>query len=100
MLLIGKYKLEKADEMQFRLSEVQEGLTDKGNPKPDRFIGYYGYLDQAMSKIINSEALEATKDEDTIIESTELLNGLRGLYDSLKQDYNYRPKDEDGISSI
>lgn len=82
MIKFDKWELEKIDEIQFRLT------------KEGKFIGYYGYLDQALSKIVNSEALEAIGDQSNIIDALELKDAIEGLYDRLYDVFHYKPKDE------
>ena len=95
MLVLDKYKIEKYDDMQFTLSVERMGKDKDGNDKlQDKLIGYYGYLDMALNKIINLEALEACEGSDVQIDAKNLLDGFKTLGDSLNNELlNKRPKD-------
>ena len=94
MFKIGKYTIKKEDEMQFVLYKDIVISSGKNQGKDgEKFIGYFGYLDMAMSKICNLELLEASNSSDEYLYAEDIHRAIRSLYDMLKEQNHIRPKD-------
>ena len=98
MIKIGKYTITKDDERNLKLTHTRKKGLVKGEDKggtTEYFIGYYGYLDQCLNKIVNLEAMEAIKDESTVIDAIELKELITGVYGMIKDEYHIGAKDID-----
>ena len=90
---LGKYTLTKEDEMNFGLYETKQKGSLRGEKQEgttDKLIGYYGYIDTAMSKIVNLEVLNAS---DEYLDAEAILIGFRTMKDNLEDAYHIRPKE-------
>jgi len=93
MIKIGKYTIRVVDELQFGLYETKKKGIFKGvqaEGTKEHLIGYYSYLDTAMSKILNLKALDSL--EDTMLVE-DILNGFKTVKTQLDDAYHHRSKD-------
>ena len=95
---IGNYTITKDDERNLKLTHTRKKGLVKGvdtGEDTEYFIGYFGYLDQALSKIINTEGLEAVKGKEELSSCLELYDKLVSVYDMIKRDYHISVKSID-----
>lgn len=94
--MYNDYVIEAIDDMQWKLSVKQYGVTEQGNPQPDKLIGYYGYFDQLCNKIIRLEALAKTN-KASDVEDVKL--AIENVSESLHKAFHKRPNEvvADGI---
>ena len=86
---IGKYKIKQQDEYNLVLSvTVPKGIAfDKGGEgTTDKFVGYYTTLSGAMSKIMNTELLNASKMSDEYLDAEGVIVAISAMEDRLKHD--------------
>jgi len=92
ILKMGKYTLVRADKYQFALyferpkgkkpgGEVGVGVTQE-------LVGFYGYLDDAMSKVVNLAVMNSTEQLD----AQSILEGFRTTTAGLKDAYHISAK--------
>ena len=94
MIVLDKYTIEKADDLQFVLTVKKDSKDKDGKDKVvDRFIGYYGYLSDSLSKIVNLELLNRCEDSNELMHARDILNAISSLEDTIKKEYHYRPKE-------
>lgn len=94
MIEIGKYKIVKDDERNLKLTKtVIKQKGDNAGEEGESFIGYFGYLDQALNKIINCEVIEALGDSETITEAKDLRDVVRSTYEEITASYHTYVRD-------
>ena len=90
---IGKYTIVKDDEFNLKLTVNKPKGSFRGKQSEgttDKLIGYFGYLDQALSKIVNLELIEAVGDSEEAITARELHQAISEAYDKVKDVYHTR----------
>ena len=90
MIKIGRYTIIKEDEFNFGLYETREKGSFRGKKAEgtkENLIGYYGYLDVAMSKIISSELLNKLDEHCVAEDIKELITTVKT---QLKEAYHHR----------
>ena len=90
---IGKYIVTKEDDLNFGLYYEREKGKFRGKEREgltEVFVGYYGYLDDVMMKIIN---LEARNNIDDVSGTREILELIRTVETNLNDAYRIRAKE-------
>ena len=93
MIKIGKYTITKEDELNFGLYITKKKGSFRGveaTGEKESLIGYFGYLDVAMSKIINLECLNALSGSDESIVAEELKTLILTVKTQLESAYHNR----------
>lgn len=89
MIKIGKYTITQEDRMNFGLYETRPSTKKDGSESTTEYLhGYYGYINMALSKILNQEILYASEGSEESLTA----NGMYVLImDTLKEiDSNYK----------
>ena len=91
---IGKYTIKAMDEFNFALYETREKGTfrgKKGEGTTESLVGYYGYLNMAMSKIVNLESLKAISSSDEYLDAKSILEAFNTIETKLYDAYHIKP---------
>lgn len=96
MLRIGRYTIKKDDDLNFGLYETKQKGMFRGKQAEgtkEELIGYYGYLDMAMSKIINLELLRGLNNSEDSLVAQDILELITTVKTELNEAYHIGAKE-------